>query len=129
MREITEFRVVWSDSKCFFLDKFLRKGFGHVQICFKVGGIDTIDEWIAIHTSGRQLKIVQISNTELESKTAGLSAMTVSIDEFQEFKFFWGLTIPTCVTLIKRILNIRAWWIITPWQLYNYMQENYIQGR
>ena len=29
----------------------------------------------------------------------------------------------TCVTAVKHLLGIRAWWIITPHQLYRYLQR------
>lgn len=29
----------------------------------------------------------------------------------------------TCVTVVKHLLGIRAWWILTPHQLYRYLQQ------
>jgi hypothetical protein len=30
----------------------------------------------------------------------------------------------TCVEVAKRILGLRAWWIITPWQLFKFIRKN-----
>jgi len=38
----------------------------------------------------------------------------------------WGVLMPaTCVSVVKACLGIRAWWVLTPHQLYKYLQKNY----
>ena len=32
-------------------------------------------------------------------------------------------SLSTCVSIVKKILGIRAWWIITPYQLYKYINN------
>jgi hypothetical protein len=32
----------------------------------------------------------------------------------------------TCVEAAKRVLGIRAWWVVTPWQLYRYLMRSRI---
>lgn len=29
----------------------------------------------------------------------------------------------TCVETVKAVLGIRAWWVLTPWQLYRHLKE------
>lgn len=36
----------------------------------------------------------------------------------------WGVLMPaTCVSIVKSILGIRAWWVLTPWQLAKYIEK------
>ena len=35
------------------------------------------------------------------------------------------VTLWTCVEAAKAVLGIRAWWILTPFQLYNYLRSNH----
>lgn len=38
----------------------------------------------------------------------------------------WGVLMPaTCVSIVKACLGIRAWWVLTPYQLYKYLKKRY----
>jgi hypothetical protein len=53
-----------------------------------------------------------------------LAPVTCAAHGLQWFRRGWhprGLL--TCVTVIKHLLGIRAWWVITPKQLYGYLQR------
>lgn len=37
----------------------------------------------------------------------------------------WAILAPgTCVTIVKACLGIRAWWVLTPYQLYKYLKKH-----
>lgn len=37
----------------------------------------------------------------------------------------WGFLVPaTCVSVVKGVLGIRAWWVLTPYQLYKYLLKH-----
>jgi len=126
MYEITHFTLFWSKSADKILDRFLKKDFGHVQICFSLKNDESVDNpWFAIHSTGRKFKIYQLTSAEFYEKTRGLESISVSSVTPEFVKPAILPCLPTCVTLVKRLLNIKAWWVITPFQLYRYMKKHY----
>ena len=100
-------------------DIFTRKGFRHC-CAFKWDGFN----WLLVDPLGQGLDINVLPYTSTDDvpsifKDSGwtvIRAKTIN-DKF----IFRGLM--TCVTVCKQLVGIKACWVVTPWQLYNYIQK------
>lgn len=100
-------------------DIFTRKGFRHC-CAFKWDGFN----WLLIDPLGQGLDITILNYTNEDDvpsifKQAGWTVIRVKTinDKF----IFRGLM--TCVTVCKQLVGIKACWVVTPWQLYNYIKR------
>jgi len=100
-------------------DIFTRKGFRHC-CAFKWNGFN----WLLVDPLGQGLDITILNYTSEDDvpsifRQAGwtvIRAKTIN-DKF----IFRGLM--TCVTVCKQLVGIKACWVVTPWQLYNYIKK------
>jgi len=100
-------------------DIFTRKGFRHC-CAFKWDGFN----WLLVDPLGQGLDITILNYTSEDDvpsifRQAGwtvIRAKTIN-DKF----IFRGLM--TCVTVCKQLVGIKACWVVTPWQLYNYIKK------
>ncbi len=108
---------------------FTRKDFRH---CFALKNDGA--NWILIDPSSWYLD-VQVLDVGAEFdivsylylSVPGLRWQRVSTKLLPVF-MWWGPG--TCVSAIKRLLQIREWWIITPYQLWRYLlRQEYDHGR
>ena len=100
-------------------DIFTRKGFRHC-CAFKWDGFN----WLLVDPLGQGLDITILNYTSEDDvpsifRQAGwtvIRAKTIN-DKF----IFRGLM--TCVTVCKQLVGIKACWVVTPWQFYNYIKK------
>jgi len=60
---------------------------------------------------------------------AGVNAVIVPVRAYISDKPRWGLCFFTCVEVVKSVLGIKDFWIMTPWQLYKYLMKGNNNGR
>jgi len=99
--------------------KLLRPGFRH---CFTVVGKH--DQWIIVDPMSNFTNLGVISGFDIEDvaewyRQFGFTVVKTVVrrDGFPTAQ--WRLF--TCVEAVKRVLGIRAPWVITPWQLYRHI--------
>tara|TARA_Y100001934_G_scaffold217928_1_gene258842 strand:+ start:1086 stop:1481 length:396 start_codon:yes stop_codon:yes gene_type:complete len=106
--------------------KVLKSGFRH---CFIILEFDNF--WCSIDPLSTYCEIQifekkHIQDLPLWLKYQGFDLIKAKINR-HDFKIrpfdYWS-----CVNLIKRILGIYKWWIITPWQLKKYLDKNFKKG-
>jgi len=99
--------------------RLCRRDFSH---CFIV--VDDGRYWIALDGDrGRaRLKVVAGSDYDLAAfyREQGLTVVETMVPDGPPF---WPLILATCVGIIKRLLVIRAPWVLTPYQLYRYLNK------
>lgn len=99
---------------------FLKKGFRHVQV-----GMDSDIsklEKIFLNLDMNGISSFQLKSQTVDTLTAKCVGLFVEGLPADKYSLFPNLG--TCVTFVKKLLNIHAWWVITPWQLYNYIKKN-----
>lgn len=99
--------------------KFLRPGFRH---CFVV--IRSRDRWISIDPMAHMTRIDLHSlcgHDDLGGllREHGLTVVETRLREAEPVPSAPMLC--TCVEIVKRILGIQAWHVLTPWQLYRHL--------
>lgn len=103
----------------------LRRGFRH---CFVV--LKTQDRWISIDPLAHKTEIgmhALPSDFDLPSwlEKRGLTVIETEIRSAP--KCVAPPMMFTCVELVKRVLGLHDWKIITPWQLYRQLEEHHLQ--
>jgi hypothetical protein len=100
-------------------NRWCRAGFRH---CFIV--LDDGACWIALDgTLGRaRLKVMAASDFDLAGYYRA-QGFTVVAAAARDGPPFWPLILATCVGAIKRILVIRAPWVLSPHQLFVFLQS------
>lgn len=106
--------------------RLLRHGFRH---CFLVLG--SSGGWLYINPLAHRMDIMVLPvepgfNASEWYRTQGLTVIETRLSHPPERGTPWRPL--TCVEVAKRILGISAWNIITPWQLYRYIEKNGIKS-
>lgn len=124
-----EILVVFSDQTDLWWLKILRRGFRHCFILMRFA-----DVWISIDALAHKTEIMRIDIPDsfylkqwLENQ--GETVVFVPLSR-AKIKPLWP-SIFSCVESVKRIMGIRKPFIMTPWQLYkfiNHQQEKEIQN-
>ena len=103
-----------------FWDVFTQKGFRHC-CAFKFDGFN----WILVDPLGQCLDINIMPYTSEDDvpyifRQAGWTVIRYKKTIKPQFIFRGVLT---CVTVCKQLLGIKACWVVTPWQLHNYIKR------
>jgi len=81
--------------------------------------------WIVVDALSQSLEVHILpfgQEVDLPKETLALGHQLVYFTKLRRGSFiFRGLM--TCVSTVKHLLGIRAWWIVTPKQLYNYLTK------
>jgi len=102
--------------------RVLKRGFRHCAIL-----VEAEKGWILCDALSHKTVLKQVYNRSSESvvaclAAAGLHALEVRLQTPPERM---APILPfTCVEAVKRIVGIHAWWIVTPWQLYQHLMQN-----
>lgn len=99
--------------------KLLRPGFRH---CFTIVG--RIDHWIIVDPMSNFTNLGVISGSNIDDvaewyRQFGFTVVKTVVRR-EDFPPVY-LRLFTCVEAVKRVLGIRAPWVITPWQLYRHI--------
>jgi len=112
--------VVFSDETDLKILKILKRGFRHCFVLLNNG-----KHWIAMDPLANRTEIT-VPETPIDFdlplwlKTQGYIVQPARIMSFRSPA---PITILSCVELVKRVLGIRKRRIITPWQLYQYLNH------
>lgn len=81
--------------------------------------------WIVVDPLGQSLEIEVLpfgDEVDFPAKIVEDGQKLVYFSKHEDNRFiFRGLM--TCVSTMKHLLGIRAWWVVTPKQLYNYLRS------
>lgn len=97
--------------------KLLKPGFRHCFVMLKAG-----DKWISIDPLAH---MTRVDLHQPESELSGLLSehnLTVVATHLREADPVPSAPmLCTCVEVVKRILGIQCWHVVTPWQLYRHL--------
>lgn len=91
---------------------------GHVQIGLK--SKNAMEYWINLDVDG--IDCHHLPSELIES--SALHCLKLVVWPLPANKWSLYPNLGTCVTLVKKLLNIHAWWVVTPHQLYKYITKN-----
>lgn len=110
--------VVFHNHGNHWADRWLRPGFRHVFVC-----IQTETAWLSIDGKAGlpDLDIVARKEYDLASfyRQGGFAVVRTCR---RPAPFQWPMTVTNCVGLTKVILGITAPFVVTPWQLFRYLE-------
>ena len=116
--------LVFADSRELRLLRLLKPGFRHCFVALNDGR-----HWITVDPLLQQTEIA-VAPVPPEFDLAaffraqGCRTLTVPLRPAPRRPC---LPLPlTCVETVKRVLGIRAWWLWTPWQLFQYSRSKYL---
>ncbi|MFY8095566.1 MAG: hypothetical protein ACOVN0_18965 [Niveispirillum sp.] len=99
--------------------RILRPGFRHVFVALPVAG-----GWITLDPLSTRLEAEYHplpADTDLAAWFRARGHPVLITAQRPPIPAQWPLAPFTCVTLVKRVLGIRAAWVQTPWQLYRHL--------
>ncbi len=109
--------VVFSDETDLPFLKFLRRGFRH---CFVV--IRDRGHWISYDPLAHYTELFLVDVPETFDLLGWLGEQGMTIVKVPSSFCPKQKILPpmmfTCVEAVKRVIGLRGWWILTPWQLY-----------
>jgi hypothetical protein len=105
--------VVFHDNGAHLLDPILKKGFKH---CFVVVDDGTYMIVVDGQMGLPHLQVIAGSDFDLKNFYVNEGFIVVEAPEGKAIRV--PLVLSNCVGMAKTILGIRAWWVITPHQLY-----------
>lgn len=118
--------VVFSDETRVWWLRGLRRGFRHCLVLLRHG-----DGWLSLDPT--LVRIVLMTHPETPEKSFidllkdhGFVVVPARINDDLILRSIPGVL--TCVTVVKRILGLRAGWVFTPWQLFKYLRNQQIKA-
>ena len=114
---MTRAYLIFEDSPTKWL-RALKKHYKHVSILVPSGDVHV---HIDTRSKGTEIRVVDYCEVEyMFDRTLFHDVTIVPIDITKDDKGY-GWSVFTCVEQAKRILGIRAWWVLTPYQLYKHV--------
>ena len=106
--------------------RIFKKNFRHVAVIIQNDA--TRQEYIqlnpaSLRTTVEPSHIACIRMIHRGSIRSGVTVLKVAIPPSTGRKITFGLLPYSCVEVIKRVLGVRAWWIVTPYQLYKHLKK------
>jgi len=113
--------IYHNDSPSWLYRHILKRGFRHCAVV-----IDDGQYWVGFNDQPGQPPILLIQDNEEDLAAhyrlkGDRTVQEVTFDRARPLS--GGLALNTCVNSIKRLLCIRAWWVLTPHQLYRYLER------
>lgn len=120
MKQRYDALVVFHDHGAFWFSKRLRWGFRHVFVVIRSNGY-----WVML--DGRDgvpvLQVVAGADYDLAGfyrREHGFTVLQVAAPRLRPHS---PLMLGTCVGAVKRMLGLRAPWVLTPYQLFRYLKS------
>lgn len=111
--------VVFTETDLWFL-KGLKRGYRHCAVFVQCG-----DSFVFMDPRLTGVDIRVCAGASSVYDLAGLKDTTVQAARIiQRTDRQIVPAIFTCVTIVKRVLGIKAWWVLTPYQLNKYIMKN-----
>ena len=84
------------------------------------------DGWILIDPLSHVLEVGLIDGMAVDElqafyENAGYVGVRTRLGEMASGPFPWRPY--TCVEVVKRVVGLSAWWLVTPYQLYNFLKK------
>ena len=100
--------------------RFLRRGFRHCALVLDEG-----DYWVGVDAGfgAPKVRVLADSRHDIASAYRETGRYHVQEIEFRRRPRMNGLAVRSCVSLVKELLCVRAWWVQTPFQLYRYLER------
>ena len=103
-------------------DHFLKENFKHVFVCIQVGDLPTRRWWVSIDGQAGVPKVDILSSTEYDLASFFCDeGYTVVKTRRRPSPFLLPFTVANCVGMAKTILGVTAPWVLTPWQLHQFL--------
>lgn len=112
--------VVFHNHGDFWFSRFLQPGFRHVFICVRDGG-----QWIRIDGMRGLPEVAVLTDFDIYCSEPGFEVLEVNAYRAERPLF---LMAGTCVGLVKAVLGVRAFNVLTPYQLYKYLKRSVKHG-
>ncbi|WP_157831831.1 hypothetical protein [Thalassospira marina] len=115
--------IVFSDAPDKWLLRVLPSSFRH---CFAVLETGREGSWIYLNPASHQLECTLWQFSALFDPAAyyrsrGHRCLWVTLPKVREMRL--GIGMASCVGVIKHLLGISAWWVVTPLGLYRYLES------
>jgi len=113
--------VVFSDNTGVWWLRFLKVGFRH---CFVILETDRGCVWIDPLSNSFSIKLLEgyeLAGLLRWYRDMGMKVISVKLEPQRSAPFSWAPM--TCVEVVKRLLGIRDNLILTPWQLFSYLDR------
>jgi hypothetical protein len=118
-----DFLVVFSDHTDLWWLKFLRRGFRHCYILIRFA-----DVWISVDALAHRTEITRIDGPDHFSLKKWLEDEGETVVFCSTYKSEIKPLFPSnfnCVESVKRIIGLRKLFIVTPWQLYQFITKHH----
>lgn len=113
--------VVFSDAVGLWWLRLLRPGFRHCFVALSYADCWVVVDPMSHYTAVAHFPLSQEFDLAAWYRQHGLTV--VRIENRSPSKRVILLMPHSCVECVKRILGIRAAWVLTPWQLYRYVNK------
>lgn len=119
--------VIYSNSDKPYL-KGLKPGFRHVSLVLEIKDI-TGEHAGYVHVDPRmaRLELLAVSPLDIMQMQINAPEAGITIQQVQTVEDWDRHALPapySCMLTIKRILGVRACWVLTPYQLYKYLNHS-----
>lgn len=110
--------VVFHNNGIGLFHRFLKSGFKHCAVLINDG-----EYWVGFD-NGPGVPIIEVvSDGDFDLASHYRKSYTVEEVDIERRPLPNGIGFHSCVTSIKRLLCIRAFWIQTPYQLYRHLRK------
>ena len=103
--------------------KFLRKGYRHV-FAVRFDGFFWIKMEMTIGFTDFEV-LPYYDHATIESILRGKEVTYQYVETWRKMRYRSLFAPQSCVEGMKALLGIRAWWVLTPYQLYKYCEANH----
>ena len=117
----TRIYLLYSDKDDTWWSKFLKKGYKHV-LAVKFDGIFWIKMDYTLGWTDCDVLLYDNKDT-IKDVAKGYKTQYVEVWRRQRYRRLFAPH--SCVEMMKSLLGIRAWWILTPYQLYKYCEAHH----
>jgi len=102
-------------------NKYLKKGFAH---CYALGLCE--DTWVIVNPTDAVLDIElrPVADYPTARAYVGEYAKIIRVEvSLPSEHSSWSFGVMSCVDVMKKLIGLKAWWIVTPWQLYKELSD------
>ena len=119
--QLSKALVVFTDAPRPWLARCFKPGFRHCFVLVDKGSCWLLQDPLAHHTDISVLAAAPEHEIAAFYLSLGYRVVPASV------RFAVRQPLPpalfTCVEAVKRVLGLRAWWIVTPWQLFKHLAK------